>query len=152
MSRNWFRAIARSMWRCSTTVAGPRAAGARGKKATSSRRQAERSGKYFKENYTGAAQDNIVFGGTLTFKEKIGEAHTASLVKKSDLEERKAGGRCFEGGVCGKIVEAHGIRQRPPANRGDVGTPGYDSRAIPRCSIQEDAEGQGERRRARRCT
>jgi hypothetical protein len=67
--------------------------------------------------------------GTLTVRNKTPEPHTVSAVKKSDLPRNVNGiGKCYEGGPCGTINEAHGVPPEggdPTKPVVDVGAPGF---------------------------
>jgi plastocyanin len=87
--------------------------------------------KYFKEGYHYVKGKVVIAsGGTITLVDKTGEDHTFSIVKKSDAPKTvNQAGKCFEGGICGKIAQSHGFPDAggPPANPlVNVGADGFD--------------------------
>jgi hypothetical protein len=88
--------------------------------------------RFFKEGCRWAKDIYAVrSGGKLTIRDKSGEPHTLSVVKKSDLPRNiRQVGKCFEGGVCGQLAGAHGFPEGegPPANPVvNVGAAGLDA-------------------------
>jgi hypothetical protein len=88
--------------------------------------------RFFKEGCRWAKDIYAVrSGGKLTIRDKSGEPHTVSIVKKSDLPRNiRQVGKCFEGGVCGQLAGAHGFPEGegPPANPVvNVGAAGFDA-------------------------
>lgn len=69
-------------------------------------------------------------GGVLTIRNRTPEPHTFSVVKRSDQPRNiKEMDACFEGGVCSRLFQAHGVPEDggPPQNPVvDVGEPGID--------------------------
>lgn len=60
-------------------------------------------------------------GSTVTLIDKSDDPHTLSIVNRSDYPKTLAGfGKCFEGGICGQIIGAHGI---PEGEEGPSGPP-----------------------------
>jgi plastocyanin len=88
--------------------------------------------KYFKEGYRYQGHKvPIASGGTVTLVDRIGQDHTFSLVKRSDLPKTiKQANSCYDppSSPCINILNAHGgSDQGPPANPVvDVGAPGFD--------------------------
>ncbi len=85
--------------------------------------------KFFKEGYHyHEGKITIASGGTLKLRDKTGEDHTFSLVKKQP-KTLKAANDCFgPTGVCGQILAAHGGSDNgPPTNPVvNVGADGFD--------------------------
>lgn len=69
-------------------------------------------------------------GKRISLTNRTGEPHTLSLVRKSQLPQTmRAMDKCYEGGVCGELGQAHEVPEDdgPPGKiLVDVGKPGFD--------------------------
>src|SRR5438128_2340320 len=66
--------------------------------------------KFFKEGYHyHDGKVVIASGGTLKLRDKTGEDHTFSLVKKQPKTLKAANGCFGPNGICGQILGAHGV-------------------------------------------
>jgi|SoiMethySBSTD1v2_1073268.scaffolds.fasta_scaffold114012_2 plastocyanin len=88
--------------------------------------------RWFKEGCRfGEDSYKVKSGATITINNKSEEPHTFSLVKKSEVPRTLAkAGKCFEGGACARLSQAHGFPEGegPPANPlVNVGAAGFDA-------------------------
>jgi len=86
--------------------------------------------KFFKQSFHFHEHKTAIkSGGTITVVDKIGQDHTFSLLKKSDLPRTlKAANSCYDDGKpCITILNAHGGDGGPPTNPlVNVGAAGFD--------------------------
>jgi hypothetical protein len=88
--------------------------------------------RYFQEGCRfGEDSYKIRSGGTITIDNRTEEPHTFSLVKKAQLPRNiRQAGKCFEGGACLALAQAHAFPEGegPPGNPlVNVGGTGFDA-------------------------